>query len=80
MQTQNVIPYLNWLQQRWGQAAYSSVASSLQYQSQLKLSDWHLYGSSRLGTQQIDTTLYTIQTTINGFDSLGQMIIDEVLD
>ncbi|MBP9187667.1 MAG: hypothetical protein KBG11_11260, partial [Bacteroidia bacterium] len=80
MQTQSVIQYLSWLSQRWGQTAYNSVVGNLQYSNQISLSNWHLYGSSRLGIKQTDTTLYSREITINGFDTLGNVLVNEVLD
>jgi hypothetical protein len=46
----------------------------------MKLTEHHLYGSSRLGVRYADTTLYQRSISINGFDSLGNILVDEVLD
>lgn len=80
MQTQSVIHYLTWISQRWGTTAYNSVAGSLQYNNQISLSNWHLYGSSRLGIKQEDAILYSREITINGFDTLGNVLVNDVLD
>ncbi|SFH37188.1 RHS repeat-associated core domain-containing protein [Pedobacter insulae] len=76
----DITTYMNLVKLRWGQQAYESLASNLIYTQQLKLAEHHLYGSSRFGVRYADTTLFQRDITINGFDSLGQIIVDDVLD
>ncbi|MCU0423440.1 MAG: DUF6443 domain-containing protein [Bacteroidia bacterium] len=79
MQTQPVYNYLTWVKQSFGNSAYNSLASNLEFTRTLKLNDWQLYGSSRLGVYNADTTLTNITFTINGIDSNGNFEVNQVI-
>ncbi len=76
----DVSQYMNMVKVRWGQAAYNSLAATMVYTQEFKLAEHHLYGSSRLGIKYADTTLVRREFTINGFDTLGNFVLDDVLD
>ncbi|MCU0423895.1 MAG: hypothetical protein MUC81_13905, partial [Bacteroidia bacterium] len=79
MQTQPVYNYLTWVKTSFGNNAYNSLASNLEFTRTLKLNDWQLYGSSRLGVYNADTTLTNITFTINGIDSNGNFEVNQVI-
>jgi len=79
MQTQPVYHYLTWVKTSFGNNAYNSLASNLEFTRTLKLNDWQLYGSSRLGVYNADTTLTNITFTINGIDSNGNFEVNQII-
>jgi len=79
MQTQPVYHYLTWVKQSFGNSAYNSLASNLEFTRTLKLNDWQLYGSSRLGVYNADTILTNITFTINGIDSSGNFEVNQII-
>jgi hypothetical protein len=76
----DVAKYMNFVKVRWGQEDYQELVSNMVFTQQLKLNDHHLYGSSRLGVRNADTTLFQREILLNGFDSLGQFLVDDVID
>ena len=72
--------YCNMVKQQWGQEAYNNLMQNLIFTQQMKLAEHHIYGSTRIGIKYADTTMYARNITINGFDTLGNVLVNEVLD
>ena len=64
-------PLFEGLQQR--------IVPFLRFREEWKLEAFYLYGSKRLGTMQLDSTLHAREFSISGFDSLGRFVVDSVL-
>ena len=63
-------PLFEGLQQR--------IVPFLRFREEWKLEAFYLYGSKRLGTMQLDSTLHAREFSISGFDSLGRFVVDSV--
>ena len=63
-------PLFEGLQQR--------IVPFLRFREEWKLEAFYLYGSKRLGTMQLDSTLHAREFSISGFDRLGRFVVDSI--